>query len=167
MTLENFENNEAMFQMSPWDFDQSPNGWRMFGSTKEYVRAASLIQEYIAKNRDWIINPREGEKMVGLELMYFHIGQLLASKGQEHWPEVVDAFNHSFDERGECWNAYVSATIGFLQNDIKRVEDAVRTIETSQEDDKISGNLGIVKNFKKALEIGERDYEKPYSWPRD
>ena len=167
MSQENNENNEAMLQMSPWDFDQSPNGWRKFEVTKENLRAANIIREYITKNEDRIINPREGEKTVVLELMYFHIGQLLASEGQAHWSEAIDAFNHSFQESRECWNAYVSATIGFLENDTTKVEDAIKTVEASQEADKQSGNLSIIKNFKKALGMGERDYEKPYLWPRD
>jgi len=167
MSPENLENNELMLQMSPWYFDQSPNGWRRFEATKEHVRAANVIREYITKNKDRIVNPYESEKTISLELMYFHIGQLLASEGQEHWLKAIDAFNHSFQEGAECWNVYVSATIGFLENDMKKIENAIRTIETSQEVGKRSGNLGIVKNFKKALEMRERDYEKPYLWPRD
>ena len=167
MNSENLGNNETMLQMSPWDFDQSPNGWRKFEATKEHVRAANVIREYITKNKDRIINLREGEKTVSLELMHFHVGQLLASEGKGRWPEAINAFNQSFQEGRECWNAYVSATIGFLENDMKRIEDAISTIEVSQEADKRNGNLGIVKNFKKALEMGERDYEKPYLWPRD
>lgn len=166
MDLENY-NNKEILEMSPWDFDQSPDGWRKLEATKEYLTAAKLIREYINKNKDRILNPREGEKASNLEIMYFHIGQLLASEGREHWPEAIGAFNQSFYQEGkECWNAYVSATIGFLENDIKKIDDAIKTIEESR-GDKISGNMGIVKNFKKALEMGERDYKKIYSWPRN
>ena len=99
--------------------------------------------------------------------MYFHIGQLLAFEGQEHYSEAIETFSHSLRDNEECWNAYVFATIGFLENDIKKVDDAIKTIETSLEEDKSSGNMGIVKNFKKALEMGRVDYEKTYLWPRD
>lgn len=166
MDLENY-NNKEMFEMSPWNFDQSPDGWRKLEVAKEYLTAAKLIREYILKNKDRILNPRDGGKTASLEIMHFHIGQLLAMEGQKHWPEAIEAFNKSsYGEGNECWNAYVSATIGFLENDIKKVENAIKTIEESH-GDKASGNIGIVKNFKKALEMGERDYEKPYSWSRD
>lgn len=131
------------------------------------LKAVSLIREYIAKSRDRIVTPYEGERTVSLELMHFHIGQLLASEGQEHWPEAIEAFRQSSQKDNEPWNAYVSATIGFLENDIGKVEDAIKAIEVSKEEGKKSGNLGTVKNFKKALEIGERDYKKVYSWHRD
>ncbi len=167
MNPDNVENNQSLLQLSPWDFDQSPNGWRKFSAPNERLHAANLIREYIAKNRYKITNPNKDEKTVSVELMYFHVGQLLALEGQEHWAESIKAFDQSFQKDRECWNAYVSATVGFLENDTKKVEDALNTIESSQEIDKRSGNLSIIKNFKKALQIGERDYEKVYSWSRN
>ena len=163
-----FKNNEIMMQMSPWDFDQSPNGWRKFENTKEYLKAISLIQEYITKNKDRILNPREGDKKISLGIMYFHIGQLFALEGQKYYPEAIKEFDRSFEENQECWNAYVSATIGFLENNVKKVKDAIKLIKASQEADKRGGNMGIVRNFKKALELGELDYENPLLlWPRE
>lgn len=169
MSTENTQNqnNEEMMQLSPWDFDQSPKGWRKFENTKEYSKAVKVLRAYISRNKERIINPRKGERNVSLGLMYFHIGQLLASQGEEYYSEAMEAFNEAFQSDSQCWNAYVSATIGFLENNIEKVEEAIRTIENSQEKDKRAGNIGIVRNFKKAIEIGERDYEKAYLWPRE
>lgn len=78
------ENNEVIMQMSPWDFDQSSDGWRRFEMANGRIATANLIQEYIVGNKDRILNPPKGERKVSLEIMYFHIGQLLAFEGQEH-----------------------------------------------------------------------------------
>ena len=156
---------EEMFNLSPWDFDQSPNGWRKLEQTRDFSGAANLIQEYISRNKDKILNPKEGEKEVALGLMYFHVGQELACAGQSNWSEAIQAFQQSVKDGRVDWNAYVSATIGFLEGDIKKIDNAISAIENSQEykEGNKSGNLHIVKNFKKALEAGERDYEKAYS----
>ncbi len=153
-------------QLSPWEFDQTPKGWRKFEGTREFLKAANIILEYIATNSGRILNPRENEKSVSIELLNFHRGQALASAGYEHWPDAIESFKGSF-KGDECWNAYVSATIGFLEGDKEKIEEAIRVVEFSRQEEKRSGNIGIVKNFKKALEEGIRDYETPYSWPRE
>lgn len=158
--------NEDVMQLSPWEFDQSQNGWRKLAAAKKYIDAAALIRNYIAKNKERILNPQAGEDPIGIELMHFHRGQMLATVGQENWPEAIESFKQAFQQDSECWNAYVSATIGFLTGDKDRIEQAIHTIESSQEE-KVSGNLGVVKNFKKALEAGVQDYDTPYSWPRE
>ncbi len=156
--------DDLMLQMSPWDFDQTLNGgWRIYEDS-DPLRAAQLIQKYIVQNRERILNPKEGEREIELRVMYFHIGQNLLFAGQEHYLEAIGALKQSFEEGHECWNAYVSATIGFLENDIQRIDGAINTIEQSQEykEDSRSGNLHIVKNFKKALKSGEYDYKEVY-----
>ena len=149
-------------QMSPWEFDQSPNGWRKFEASREYLKAANLIGDYIKANRAKILHPPASERHTGINIMHFHIGQLLAFVGPEYYPEAIEAFQKSFRERAECWNAYVSATIGFLENDKDKIDEAVRTIEGSQEGDKRSGNIGIVMSFKEALNAGSRNYREAY-----
>lgn len=161
------QSEEAMLEMAPWEFDQSPDGWRRFAATEENLKAARLIQKYIVRNREWISNPRPGEKSLGLTLMNFHVGQLLAVEGHQYLSEAIEAFTQSFEEGQECWNAYVSATIGFLEGDAKRVDEAIKTVELSKAEDKRWGNLGIVKNLKKALQLGEKDLKTVYSWTQD
>lgn len=110
-----------MMNLSPWDFDQSPNGWRKYEATGEYVKAAKLIGAYIAQNKDRILHPPKGEKTIYVAVMYFHIGQLLAFSGAGHYQKAIDAFKLSVRSGNKCWNAYVSATIGFLENDMQKI----------------------------------------------
>lgn len=165
---ESFPRNEdPALELSPWDFDRSPDGWRKYDPS-DRPRAAALIREYVARNGNRIANPAPGERKASLEVMNFHIGQLLASAGdEERKAEAIGAFRKAFFEGQECWNAYVAATIGFLEGDEGKIDEAIRTIEASKEEDKGSGNLPILRNFKKALQMGVRDYTKPYSWPRE
>lgn len=159
---------ESFMKMSPFEFDQETQGWRSLAKDGRNLEAAFLIKDYVVRNRERIITPTEDESDKALEIMQFHIGQLFALAGIEHYVEAIEAFNLSYyKEGGELFNEYIRATIGFLENDIKKVDFAIENITNSKKENKRSGNLGIVKNFKKAIEIGERDYEKVYSWPRE
>lgn len=153
--------------LSPWEFDQTPNGWRKLEGAGEFIKAADLILRYISANKERILNSAETEKTMILGLLHFHRGQLLASAGPEHWPQAIESLNNSFEDNDECWNAYVSATIGFLEGNKEKIVQAIQTIASSEQEERRGGNIGIVRNFKKALEEGIRDYETPYSWPRD
>lgn len=164
---ESFSQPETdIMQLSPWEFDQTSLGWRKFQDRGEFLKAASVISEYIQTNKDRIVNAKDDEKTY-MELLHFHRGQMLAAAGQEYWSEAIDSFGQAFGTDDECWNAYVSATIGFLEGNKEKIVDAIRIITDSQQGEKLSGNIGIVKNFKKALEEGVRDYGATYSWPRD
>lgn len=152
--MEKFDNDFFM-RMSEHDFDQSPSGWRSLVALRKYVEAAELIREYLLKN---------SERVSDAELMCFHIGQLLASAGPEYYIEAIKEFKLSFQAGdAELWNAYVSATIGFLEGNIKKIDEAIIIIEKSSEEDKTGANLGIINYFRNALENGERNYEEVYS----
>ncbi|MFC1751551.1 hypothetical protein ACFLY5_00190 [Patescibacteria group bacterium] len=165
--MKNKDKYKTIMQMSPWDFDQTPNGWRKIDKTEGHIIAARIIQDYISINTERIKKAQGKERSTSLEIMNFHIGQLLASEGQEHYLEAIEKFKLSFRKNQECWNAYVSATIGHLENDMKKIEDAIKTIKSSVEKDKRSGNIAIVENFKKALESDEHDYITVYTWHRE
>lgn len=154
--------NEKIMRMSPWNFDQSSIGWRKLESIKEYIKAANLIREYIAVNKDRILNPPKTDKKIDIEILYFHIGQLLASEGPDYYEEAINYFKNSLIRKRECWNAYVDATIGFLENDIRKIEKSIEIIDKSKDEHKDTGNIGIVRNFKKALANGVRDYKETY-----
>ncbi len=162
MMVEEKIERETLMKMSPWEFDQSPEGWRKIDQLEGRLAAVVVVQEYINQHREEILNPKPGEKIVTLELMYSHIAQMLALEGVNYYAEAIEAFNESFRENRECWNAYVSATIGFLTNNVAQIEEAIATIEASQETDKTGGNITIVRNFKQALERGEQSYMNVY-----
>ena len=163
-----------MLQMSPWDFDQSPNGWRKIadGSLEEKpqdrLKAASLISEFILQNKDKILTPKAGDQEIKIEIMYFHIGQLLALTGPEYYQQALEAFNQAFYlNRPTAWNEYVLATIGFLEGDQTKIGQSIIKIESFPKDQRGAGNLGIVKNFQQALKSGIRDYIKVYRMPKN
>lgn len=149
------QNNNEMMKLSPWDFDQSNNGWRKFEEVKDYLRASQTIKEYIEKNRTLV---QEGNV---LQILNFHLGQEFAQAGEQHYPQAItEGFNNSFQENREAWNAYVSATVGFLENNIKKIEDAIKVVENSTREEKENGNMDALLKLKHGLEIGERDYRK-------
>lgn len=160
--------NEMFMNMTPWEFDQSPNGWRKLSLEHKNLKAAELIKAYIYKNKENILKNEGAENSVSLELMHFHVGQQLAISGTEKYPEAIVFFKMAFykNEKATSWNAYVSATIGFLENEINIVEDAIRVFD-ALEGSKSFKNLAIMKNFKKALEQGKENYLEVYSQPRD
>ncbi len=153
------ESKKILLQMNPEEFDVSPISWRSLSALKKHIEAADLIKEYINTNK---------ERVTDIEIMYFHIGQLLAFSGTEHYSEAIEFFKLSFFlNRSELWNTYVSATIAFLEGNIKKIEESIQIIENSKKEDKRQGNLGIIKNFQNSLLLGEKDYGKAYILPRD
>lgn len=158
-------NEELMLQMSPWDFDQSENGWRKLDKEGDLIGAANLLRTYISLNEEKIAGQKE-EPKVDIQIMYFHVGQLLASVGQRHFSEALNFFTKGFYEREhESWNAYVSGTIGFLESDKDKIDAALDILGSSSKG-KERVRISIMKNFQKALQEGEHDYAKVMSWPR-
>jgi len=151
-------------ELSPYDFDQSPHGWREIQAVEGFERAAEAIIDYVAVNKERILKPSTEEKIVSLALMNFHAGQMLALAGKI---EATEYFRNSLQENSECWNAYVDATIGFLEKEPTRIKNSIAIIEASVSEEKESGNLGIVENFLKALQEGITDYLTAYSMPRE
>lgn len=160
------EEEKKIFELPPFEFDQSSEGWRKIFARGEAIRAAELIRRYITANHSRITNPAPGEKKAILPVMYFHVGQLLAFSGENRYQEAVTAFQKAFGEGGRgwaCWNAYVSATIGFLERDIRKIEDAIHAIEESDAEDKRGGNIEIIRNFLQFLSEGRFNYNEAYS----
>ena len=69
---------ESFMKMSPFEFDQEPQGWRSLAKDGRNLEAAFLIKDYVVRNRERIITPTEDESDKALEIMQFHIGQLFA-----------------------------------------------------------------------------------------
>ena len=154
-------NQKDILKMSPWDFDQSPEGWRGVEAKEGRIKAAELIIKYMEVNKDSI---DKDSKIVG-KFMNFHVGQLLASEGGENTGKSVPFFEQSFINGKDCWNAYVSGTIAFLKGDVESVKSEIKVINNS-ESDKVSGNLPVLNNFLKVLMNGGGDYNTAYNMPR-
>jgi len=100
--------------------------------------------------------------------MLFHIGQLLAEVGRDHYEQAIKSFGHSFHEdKKDPWNYYVSATIGFLEGDLSKINQSLHLIEAVSDENphKLSGNHAVVLRLKKGLESGITDYKTAYVMP--
>jgi len=160
--LEQGENYQDILKMSPWEFDQSPEGWRGVEKEKGILEAIDLIIQYISINKDEI-NRDNGniEKFLN-----FHVGQLYATEGNEkNIVEAISFFEDSYMKEKDCWNAYVRATIGFLKKDRKVIEESIKEINDSKSEDKRSGNISIINNFLKVVNE-DSDYNTAYNMKR-
>jgi tetratricopeptide (TPR) repeat protein len=102
-------------RLSYQDFDQQPGGgWRKIAEEKRFLDAAKLIAYY------------EKEKQNLAEWQHvnlrFHAGQLYAIAGRKD--EAIACFKKALYRREPAaspirWNAYVQATIAFLEGDRK------------------------------------------------
>ena len=157
---------QEMLELSPWDFDQAPNGWRSLTNPNDpqsNLHAVRLIRQYMAENRERIANQSIDKPILKPEIMQFHIGQLLANSSSEHYPEAMESFAQSYHiDPEDPWNYYVDATIGFLKKDVEGIKASLEQIEAvpSANPYKMSGNESVVKRLITALESGITDYSK-------
>jgi tetratricopeptide (TPR) repeat protein len=107
------------------EFDQTPNqGWRSIGEEMGcYQEAAELIVSYLNVN---------ATKLQGNQdtILHFHAGQMYAFAGD--YKAAIPWFKRSFDQPDNlppeaqpyiaAWNAYVNATIAFLNQDRAALE---------------------------------------------
>ena len=100
-------------QLSYQDFDQKPGqGWRRLADGKKFLEAAQLIDRY-AKQKSGLAEWQQ----INLR---FHAGQLYAFAGKERL--ALERFKKSLYAKLPAnspvrWNAYVRATIAFLEKD--------------------------------------------------
>jgi hypothetical protein len=94
-------------------FDQKPgHGWRRLADVRQFSEAATLIGSYL-KHRDDLTDWQRRN-------LQFHAGQLYAAAGCDRMALV--AFRAALDpnelrDSQIRWNAYVKATIAFLEKD--------------------------------------------------
>ena len=120
-------NRREMLNLSFKSFDQDLSdgggGWRKLLKPGCERVAANLIRDYRRKNGST------------KNILIWHEGQLRAMAGQ--YPQAVELFErsrHTQDEMG--WNAYIDATIAFLEKDKPRLiaaRDRLVKVEHSPE----------------------------------
>ncbi len=116
-----FAQSEAFLQMNYNTFDQTDRGWRSLAYEERFLDAAQLIDRYKDVNRDELMSNE-------VRLLNFHSGQMYAFA--DEYIRAVERFETSHkppypvDETNETkvftspWNAYVDATIAFLEGDL-------------------------------------------------
>lgn len=107
----------TMLDLDPWAFDQTDKGWRSLVRLSAGAAIAALEAYAAAYLRDdkWVEAP-PGEKQLDPTLLFWHLGQLLACGGQttEAIPRMRASHSNGRDPK---WDAYVLATIAFLEGD--------------------------------------------------
>ncbi|MDP5208375.1 hypothetical protein [Microbulbifer sp. 2205BS26-8] len=120
------EEKARVIRLEFWEFDQSQtDGWRPFYEAGCYQIAADLLIEYVN------MNPALANKHVILNM---HAGQMLASTG--NYEKAKNYFSMSYspmkDKAWINWNAFVDATIAFINSDMPGLKSAKEKIELQE-----------------------------------
>lgn len=134
------------------DFDQLPgSGWRKLAETGRYRQAARLIDRYL-------------QQMKGLQEwqrvnLYFHSGQLYAMAKDKDL--ALARFKTAlFDQEPPAapvkWNAYVGATVAFLERDRTKLAEFRDEIAKGPKHQGVVPNLNVVNRLIAC-------FDEPYS----
>jgi hypothetical protein len=133
-------------------FDQSPGaGWRQLAENGRFLETAALIDRYIRKHKK--LNESQ------TTILYFHAGQMYAFA--DDYATAVDRFKRSTyaQEPPQLplrWNAYVQATIAFLNEDLDRLKECRKEIAEGPALEGEKPNLDVVDRLI-------RHFGEPYS----
>lgn len=128
-----------------WEaFDQGPHGFRSVASGESYcpLLAAELIEDYLQQHEELTTKQRYVSE--------FHAGQLFAGANEvsRALAHFYRGFNPHEDPSGDGkWNAYVRATIAFLERDRETLEASLRVLENHRQNPMNATNLRLVRGF--------------------
>jgi hypothetical protein len=141
-------------------FDQRPGmGWRQVAEKGRFSDTAKLIDAYIERHKDLDVSQRAN--------LNFHAGQMYAFA--DDCQTAIDRFRRSTytEEPPELplrWNAYVHATIAFLEKDMNRLKECRKEIVSGPTFQGEKANLDVVDRL--IQHFGE-PYSKAYGGRRD
>ncbi|HXV78081.1 MAG TPA: hypothetical protein VD788_17355 [Candidatus Polarisedimenticolaceae bacterium] len=133
-----------------WEaFDQGPKGFRAFVSEQRYCprETGELIESYLDAHPGLTVQQRYVSE--------FHAGQQFAgandtSRALAHF---YRGFNPHEDPAGRGkWNAYVRATIAFLEKDRETLEASYRVLDRQRDNPMNAINLRLVEGFRRAFD---------------
>ena len=136
-------------------FDQRPGtGWRQLAEKGDFLNAAKLIDAYLEKHEGLDVSQRVN--------LNFHAGQMYAFA--DDYRTALDRLNKSTyaEEPLELplrWNAYVQATIAFLNKDLKRLKECREEIAAGPTFHGEKGNLDVVDRL---IEHFDEPYSRAY-----
>lgn len=158
VVLEGVEPSDAadeMLAMNYKSFDQTPeSGWRTLAADGKYAEAASTIDAYLEANQDL---PDSQTR-----ILMFHAGQMYAyaRKNETAKQRFLESFVDEEPEDSPIrWNAYVRATIAFLDQDRQELERCRDVIAAGPKLGEVIPNLDVVESLLNQL--GE-PYAKAY-----
>lgn len=118
-----------MNNLSPWVFDQCPQGWRQYDMLGELTEAVRVIRTYLslwAQGPTWHKDtPADVEgRTVPTSLVHWHLGQVLAFNDQV--PEAIESMRNCIVlEASPAFAAYARGTIAFLKRDARGLDEAI------------------------------------------
>ena len=133
--------------LSVKQFDQTPNqGWRQLAGQGKFEAAARSIENYLRDHPD--LNPFQ------IGNLHFHAGQMRAFARQ--YDLARNHFESSLHERDETkapvkFDAYVRATIAFLEEDSQALDECLEKIAAGEPIDGEIPNLKIVRALRKSI----------------
>lgn len=148
-------NNKSPLDLNYNAFDQRPGrGWRQLAEKGQFLDAARLIDEYLEQRQGLDVSQRVN--------LNFHAGQMYAFAND--YRTATDRFNSSTyaEEPPELplrWNAYVHATIAFLNKDMEKLKGCRKDIAMGPTFQGERANLDVVDRLIKHL---DEPYSKAY-----
>ncbi|HEX6927667.1 MAG TPA: hypothetical protein VF267_00340 [Gammaproteobacteria bacterium] len=128
-----------------WEtFDQSPQGFRALVDDKLHCQRAAgeIIAAYLDVHPELSVKQRYVSE--------FHAGQMFAGADDTRRAlrHFYRGFNPDEDPHGSGkWNAYVRATIAFLEKDRPTLEASLAVLEQHQDNRMNAINIRLVKGF--------------------
>jgi hypothetical protein len=142
------------------DFDQSPgHGWRALADNGKYVSAGALIDTYLEHRKaleDW--------QRLNLQ---FHAGQMYAFAGENETALLRFKASINLGETEESpirWNAYVRATIAFLEEDYDQLLQQRATISAGP---RIQGKVPNLDVVDRLIRNFHQPYASAYTTPQE
>jgi hypothetical protein len=142
----------AELDLSYQDFDQSPGqGWRKIADEGKHAEAAKLIDRYEKEKKDLVEWQRVN--------LRFHAGQLYAFADKKE--KALTRFKSALYRQEPAgspirWNAYVQATIAFLERDRKKLTKFREEIAQGPKVQGVVPNLDVVDRLIE-------HFDEPYS----
>jgi hypothetical protein len=142
--------------MTPWSFDQGPDGWRALDAAGDLEGAVRALRQYLnlwARGNEWHeLTPWDDQsKEVKPYLLHWHLGQVLATLGQ--YEDAVYAMDTTVvfcEDMGFIY--YARGTIAFLLGNASAL-----AFETSR----ATWNREVLERLQEGLKLG-KSYKDSY-----
>ena len=124
-------------------FDQTPkSGWRLLADEKKHAEAATLIEEFLTNGDE--LTPSQ------IRNLNFHAGQMHAFA--DNYVSAIQRFRLTLvatepEDSPIRWNAYVNATIAFLENDKDTLASCRNEISKGPKFGDVVPNLSVVDSL--------------------
>ena len=121
-----------MLQLSPWEFDQGPHGWRALDEVKDMEGAVEVMRAYLVTHADGTQWRRSATsdpdgRVLPVALLQWHLGQVMAvgSFSEGILDEITDHMEKARKGHPDPrFRAYIRGTIAFLLADEKELKRA-------------------------------------------